>query len=74
MITKASELFSKDSRFYPADSAGDEPDSSLLFAPFPADAIEEEEYAVLEEQDGILADWRISVGGGRLRFRPRWLI
>lgn len=71
-ITKASELFSKDGRFFPADRFGEEPDSALLFAPFPADAIEEEDYAILEEQDGILADWRISVGGGRLR--PRWPI
>jgi hypothetical protein len=72
-ITKASELFSKDERFFPADRFEDGP-GTALFAPFPADAIEEEDYAVLEEQDGILADWRISIGGGRLRLRPRWLV
>ena len=68
-ITKASELFSKDGRFFPADRLGDDPDSAPLFAPFPADAIEEEDYAVLEEQDGILSDWRISVSGRRVQQR-----
>jgi hypothetical protein len=37
-----------------------------LFAPFPADEIEEEDYAVLEEQEGLLDDWRISVSRRRV--------
>ena len=68
-VTKASELFSKDSRFYPVDRFGDDPAPTFLFAPFPADAIEGEDCAVLEEQEGILGDWHISVG--RRRAQPR---
>lgn len=59
-ITKASELFSKDGRFFPMEPT-DEELNRMMFAPFPADEVEEE-YAALVETEGPLGEWWIAVG------------
>ena len=60
-ITKASELFSKDGRFFPTKPT-DEDLNRTMFAPFPADEVEEEGYATLMEPEGHRGEWWIAVG------------
>lgn len=60
-ITKASELFAKDGRFFPTETT-DEELNRMIFAPFPADQVEEEEqHAALVETEGPLGEWWIAV-------------
>jgi hypothetical protein len=59
-ITKASELFSQDGRFFPSEPT-EEDLNHAVFAPLPTGGIEEEDYAALVEPEGRLGEWWVAV-------------
>ena len=60
-ITKASELFARDGRFFPSKPAGEDLNRAM-FAPFPPSGVDEEDYATLVEPEDPQGEWWIAVG------------
>jgi hypothetical protein len=68
-IKKASELFAQDGRFFPSEPWGDDPNPAV-FAPLPADEVEEEDYAALVAPEGRLEEWWVAVSRRRRGPQP----